>query len=225
VQVDQLTHDQIPELRDIPVYTADGDELGHVGDVYYDENTRRVECVAVSGGFLGLKKRVVPAQGARLDKRGLHLPYSKDEVEGSPDYDRDLDEKRYGDVSRYYDERRTPEDKASVVRKEEELKVGKRPVEAGRARLRKWVETEPVDMDVELKRETARVTREKIDEPARDAEFEEREVDVPLHREEAVVQKQAVAKERVGVEKDVDVETERVRDEVRKERVDVDEDR
>jgi stress response protein YsnF len=48
---------------------------------------------------------------------------------------------------------------------------------------------------------------------------------VPLHREEAVVQKQAVAKERVGVEKDVDVETERVRDEVRKERVDVDEDR
>jgi stress response protein YsnF len=79
-------------------------------------------------------------------------------------------------------------------------------------------------MDVELKQETARVTRERIDEPVSDAEFEERDVDMPLHREEAVVQKQTVAKERVGLEKDVDVEKKRVREQARKERVDVDKD-
>lgn len=222
--VEQLTEDRIRELRDVPVFTADGEELGDVSDVYYDDNTGRIECIAVSGGFLGLKKRVVPAAGARLDKGGLHLPYRKDDIEGSPDYDNDLDERRYGDVSRYYDERRGDDD-ASVVRSEEELKVGKRAVEAGQVRLKKWVETEPVEMDVQLRRETARVKREPIDAPAPGAEFDERDIDVPLHREEAVVQKRKVAKERVGVEKGVEVEEKRVRDEVRKERVDVDEDR
>jgi hypothetical protein len=34
--------------------------------------------------------------------------------------------------------------KAEVIRSEEELKVGKSSTEAGTARLRKWVETEPV---------------------------------------------------------------------------------
>jgi uncharacterized protein (TIGR02271 family) len=112
-----------------------------------------------------------------------------------------------------------------VTRSEEELQVGTREQQAGRARLRKWVETEPVDMDVDLRRETARVTRERIDEPVRGAQIGEQEIEVPLHEERAVVEKQVVAKERIGLEKDVDTQTERVTDEVRKERVDVDEDR
>ena len=44
---------------------------------------------------------------------------------------------------------------------------------------------------------------------------------MPLHAEKPVVQKQAVAKERVGLEKSVQSETETVQDEVRKERVEV----
>jgi uncharacterized protein (TIGR02271 family) len=80
-------------------------------------------------------------------------------------------------------------------------------------------------MDVDLKRETARVTREPIDEPASGHSFSEEEVEVPLRSEEAVVQKQAVAKERIGVEKDVETEQRTISDEVRKERVDVDDDR
>src|SRR5207237_440464 len=57
-------------------------------------------------------------------------------------------------------------DKQSVTRSEEEVEVGKRPVEAGSARLRKWVETEPVALDVELQREVARGSRERIDQAA-----------------------------------------------------------
>lgn len=113
------------------------------------------------------------------------------------------------------------EEKESVTRSEEELEVGKRPVEAGTARLRKWVETEPVALDVELRREVARVTREQIDEPASEHDFSEEKVEVPVHQEKPVVQKQAVAKERVGLEKDVQTEKQTVEDEVRKERVEV----
>jgi uncharacterized protein (TIGR02271 family) len=98
--------------------------------------------------------------------------------------------------------------------------VGKRQVDAGSARLRKWVETEPVALDLELKHEVARVTREQIDQPAGEHEFGEEEVEMPLHAEKPVVQKQAVAKERVGLE-DVKSETQTVKDEVRKERVEV----
>ena len=108
-----------------------------------------------------------------------------------------------------------------VVRHEEELAVGTRPTEAGRARLRKWVETEPVSEEVTVERERARVEREPVDRPASAGEIGEQEVEVPLRGEEPVVEKETVARERVGVEKDVERERETVGGEVRKERVDV----
>jgi len=214
--IESLTEDEIPELRNIPVYAGD-DEIGHVGDIYYDDESRRVECVGVKGDALGFKRQWVPAQGAVLEGDGLHLSYGRDEFEDAPrwDDDRDLDEDRYGAVRDHF------------VRHEEELQVGKQQVSAGSMRLRKWVETEPVQADVELQRETAHVTREPIDEPiGRDTDaFEEQEVEVPLTAEQAVVSKRVVAKERVGLEKDVETERQTVQDELRKERVDVDGDR
>ena len=118
----------------------------------------------------------------------------------------------------------TPEREGEVTRTEEELQVGKRETEAGRARLRKWVETEPVEADVELRREAARVTRQPIEQPVSGAELGEQEVEVPLRAEEPVVEKETVAKERIGLKKDVETERETVGDEVRKERVEVEAD-
>ena len=109
----------------------------------------------------------------------------------------------------------------SITRSEEEIEVGSRQVDAGSARLRKWVETEPVSLHVELRHEVAQVTRERIDQPVADHEFTEEQIDVPLHAEKPVVQKQAVAKERIGVQKDVETERQTVQDEVKKEHVDV----
>ena len=62
--------------------------------------------------------------------------------------------------------RRGTEEEAAVTRSEEEVRVGKRATVAGEARLRKWVETEPVSEQVEVRRESATVTREPIDQPA-----------------------------------------------------------
>src|SRR4051812_40924764 len=113
-------------------------------------------------------------------------------------------------------------DERSLTRSEEELTVGKREVESGRVRLRKWVETEPVQASVELEHETAHVHRERIDQPVSGAEIGEQVVETTLREEQPVVEKRTVAKERVSLDKDVDVREETVQDEVRKERVDVD---
>ena len=114
-------------------------------------------------------------------------------------------------------------DETTVTRSEEELRVGTREEEAGRLRVHKWIETEQVDVPVEVKREKARVTREAVDGEATGEDLGEESLEVTLTEEKPIVQKETVAKERIGVEKVVETETETVSDEVRKERVDVDE--
>ena len=109
----------------------------------------------------------------------------------------------------------------SVTRSEEELVVGKRTVQAGRVRLRKWVETEPVAAEVELERETVRVVREPVDATVEGVELREEVIEVPVYAEQPDVEKQTVARERIALEKDVETEVETVADEVRVERVDV----
>jgi uncharacterized protein (TIGR02271 family) len=112
----------------------------------------------------------------------------------------------------------------SLTRSEEELRVGKREVESGRVRLRKWVETEPVSANVELRTESVHVNREPIDEVVTGggAQIGEQTIETTLRSEEAVVDKQTVAKERISLDKDVAVEQQTVTDEVRKERVEID---
>lgn len=114
---------------------------------------------------------------------------------------------------------------ARMTRSEEELRVGKREVPAGNVRLHKWVETEPVSEDVELRRETAHVERRPVDKPlGSDAQLGEDEVTMNLTEEEPVIEKTARVKEEVGLGKDAETRTERVTGEVRKERVDIDDD-
>ena len=224
------TLQSLGDLRGAPVYDSAGEKIGKVDEIYYDMGTRQPEWIALGTGFFGTKRALVPVAGAQPREDGILVPYTKDQVKDSPDFDGDEIAPEYEpSLYRHYGLTDTgtgsrasaqPEG-AAVTRKEEELQVGKRPVEAGRVRLRKWVETEPVDMDVELRQETARVSRERVDQPVGDHDFREEEVEVPLRGEEAMVQKQAVAKERVGVGKDVRTERETVSDEVRKERVEV----
>jgi len=65
------------------------------------------------------------------------------------------------------------------------------------------------------------VEREAVNEVVSNAEIGEAEIEVPLHVEEAIVEKQVVAKERISLDKDVETETQKVTDEVRKERVEI----
>ncbi len=247
--METLTIDRLSQAQGETVYSSDGEKIGKVEEVFYDEETRQPEWVAVGTGVLGTKTALVPVQGADLRSDGLYVRYSKDDVKGAPDVDiggeeisQESEQALYSHYGVGYSERRsdtglpegapetategaaetaTREREGAVTRHEEELRVGKRPVEAGRARLRKWVETEPVTEDVELERERARVTREPVEQPVSGAEVREEEIEVPLRGEEPVVQKETLARERVGLEKDVEAERETVDEELRRERVDV----
>jgi uncharacterized protein (TIGR02271 family) len=112
----------------------------------------------------------------------------------------------------------------AMTRSEEELRVGTRARETGRARLRKYVTTEEETQTVPVQREEVRVEREPItddnvDEAMRGPEITESEHEVVLHEEEPVVEKRVEPKERIRLERDVHTEEEQVSDEVRKERI------
>jgi uncharacterized protein (TIGR02271 family) len=115
----------------------------------------------------------------------------------------------------------------AMTRSEEELRVGTAEREAGRARLRKWVETEDVQETVPVRREEARVEREPITDANREEamagpEISEGEHEVVLREEEVVAEKRAVPKERVRLEKESVSDEREVSDTVRKERIEVD---
>ncbi len=117
---------------------------------------------------------------------------------------------------------RTTDD--AMTRSEEELRIGTRQREAGRARLRKYVVTENVTETVPVSREEVRIEREPITDANRgDAldgpDISEEEHEVVLHEDEVVVDKQTVAKERVRLGTETVTEDQQVSEEVRKEQI------
>jgi len=119
-----------------------------------------------------------------------------------------------------------PETDEAMTRSEEEVRIGTVRREAGRARLRKHIVTEQVTQTVPVQREEVRVEREPITDAnvgqaTSGADLSEEVHEVDLQREEVVVDKTVVPKERVRLDKDVVTEQRQVSEEVRKEQIDV----
>jgi uncharacterized protein (TIGR02271 family) len=122
-----------------------------------------------------------------------------------------------------------PETDEAMTRSEEELRVGTTERETGRVRLRKYIVTDEVQKTVPVRREEVRLEREPITDQNRDAalsggELTEEEHEVTLHQEEPVVEKRTVPKERVRLDKDVEIEDRTVSEDVRREQIDIDDD-
>jgi uncharacterized protein (TIGR02271 family) len=112
----------------------------------------------------------------------------------------------------------------AMTRSEEELRVGTREREAGRARLRKYVVTEMVTKTVPVSHEEVRIEREPITDANRDdaldgPDISEEEHEVVLHEDEVVVDKNTIAKERVRLGTETVTEDQEVSEEVRKEQI------
>jgi len=115
----------------------------------------------------------------------------------------------------------------AMTRSEERLHVGTEQVETGRARLRKYVETEQVNVPVTVTKEKVRLETEPITDANRDAAFSgpdisEAEHEVTLTEERPVVAKETVPVERVRLAKETVTEEQTVSDSVRKERISTD---
>jgi len=242
-----MSVEELKGLQGKSIYDENGEKIGKIEDFYYDDQTDEPEWIGVGAGMLGRKHKLVPLEGASRTEDGISVPYAKDLVKDTPDISEDrieADQERelYEHYGMRYQARRARtqempqkgdsmprEEKSSgskqaggsVTRSEEEMRIGKREMEAGTARLRKWVETKPVEENVQLRRETAHIEREPINEPVQNANFGEEEVEVQLNREEPVVEKRTVAKERVSLGKESEEEQRTVQESLREERVEV----
>src|SRR3954466_15934654 len=150
--------------------------------------------------------------------------YGRDDRDLGRDGDFDRDGDTTGTVGR---DTSGPTTDDAMTRSEEGLNVGTQRREPGRARLRKWVETENVQQTVPVQREEVRVEREPITDANRgDAldgpDISEEEHEVTLHTEEPVVEKRTVPKERVRLDKDVHTDEETVSGGGRRERMGAD---
>ncbi|MGY1839701.1 MULTISPECIES: DUF2382 domain-containing protein [unclassified Modestobacter] len=117
----------------------------------------------------------------------------------------------------------------AMTRSEEQLRVGTQQVEAGKARLRKYVVTENVTTTVPVSHEEVRLEREPITDANREAALDgpaisEEEHEVTLHAERPVVAKETVPVERVRLDTETVTGQETVSDSVRKEQIEADTD-
>jgi uncharacterized protein (TIGR02271 family) len=112
-----------------------------------------------------------------------------------------------------------------LTRSEEQLHVGTEQVEAGRARLRKFVVTEQQTVTVPVSREEVRVVREPIApvDAVDDVTIGEAAADVVLTEERVVVGKETVPVEKVSLGTETVTEHRDVTESVRKEQIELDE--
>jgi len=125
----------------------------------------------------------------------------------------------------FVDADRNVDNNGEIIRSEEQLNVSKDRVETGQVRLRKYVVNETETVEVPVEREEVRVVREPITDADRanyDGNIGEQEASVTLHEDRVNVSKESVPVEKVSLQKDTVQDTERVTEEVRKERFETD---
>lgn len=122
----------------------------------------------------------------------------------------------------------TEEEATRLVLSEEQLAVGKREVQAGEVGLHKRVETQHVHEEIPLRHEEVEIERRPITDGYSAAGAagatigQDEEIRIPLHAEEAVVEKRVVPTEEVLVRKREVTETQSIDTELRRERAEVD---
>jgi uncharacterized protein (TIGR02271 family) len=109
-----------------------------------------------------------------------------------------------------------------LIRAEERLSVGTEVMESGRVRIHKYVDTEPVEQAVHVSHEEYEIEHVPITAEERlTGEIGESERELILHEERAVVRKETVPVERVRLVTKKVQEDRTVRDELRRERIEV----
>lgn len=74
------------EVRDIS-----GDKIGKVDDTYTDTQGSYLRYIAVSTGWFGTKRHMIPIDDIRVEDDYLVVPYRSDELREAPTHDRDDD--------------------------------------------------------------------------------------------------------------------------------------
>jgi uncharacterized protein (TIGR02271 family) len=234
------------------VVDSAGDKIGKADQVYYANDDGSPEWLTVNTGLFGSKTNFVPVDGAKPSGEDVQVAYTKDQVKDAPgiDPDGELSQTEERELWTHYgldydagtvdsgtdvdtgrgpvgNDTSGPETDEAMTRSEEELAVGTRSKEGGRARLRKYVVTENVTTTVPVRKEKAVLETEPITDANVDAatsgkDISEEEHEVVLSEEEVVTEKRVVPKERVRLGKETVTGEQEVNEEVRKERIETD---
>ncbi|TFC94103.1 MULTISPECIES: PRC and DUF2382 domain-containing protein [Cryobacterium] len=247
-----LDNSNLNSLLGAPITDADGDKIGTVGQIYVDPDTDQATWVTVKTGLFGTSETFAPLEHATWDDDTLTVPFEKEFVKNAPRVEADgaLSEENEKALYTYYgngsqsasDAAHAPSTAAStetegydtsgpttddaMTRSEEELNVGTRSVEAGRARLRKFVVTEQQTVTVPVSHDEVRLVREPVtDANVGDAldgpEISEEEHEIVLTADQVVVDKEVVPVERISLGSETVTEQQQITEEVRTEQVEL----
>lgn len=269
----------IRDLQRANVIDSTGDKVGSVGQVYVTNEGQDPSWVTVNTGLFGTKETFIPLADAQLTDGDIRVPYEKSFIKDAPNIDEDgeISQEQEAELYRYYGvqdpsrgtgtldanqgrtdlddshrgtaagvgaagagtaagldhdrrdgvdrdldrDRRDGVDGDGVTLHEERLNVGTEKRETGKARLRKYVVTDTEQVEVPVQREELVVERTPANGEDRGATLGEDETTVTLHEERPVVQKETVATENVNVGKRTVTDTETVTEQVGHEEVDV----
>jgi uncharacterized protein (TIGR02271 family) len=84
-----ITQEQLDTVVGSTAYDKDGDKVGKIGAVYYDDATNQPSWLSVQTGLFGTKETFVPVQGAELSGDRVTLQYDKATVKDAPNVDED----------------------------------------------------------------------------------------------------------------------------------------
>jgi uncharacterized protein (TIGR02271 family) len=227
---------------------TEGSKVGKIGQVYMDQQTGLPLWVTVATGMFGTRQSFAPLYGAQASGDEVTLAVSKEQIKGAPSIDDDgeIDDGEQEALYRHYAgylgegesgysttgqsgaqgrDTSGPTTDDAMTRSEERLRVGTESVEAGRARLRKYIVTEHVSTTVPVSHEEVRVEREPVTDANRDAALSgepisEEQHEVTLRAERPVVAKETVPVERVRLTTETVTEDAAVNETVRKEQID-----
>jgi uncharacterized protein (TIGR02271 family) len=99
-----ISKDQVGQLQSGTVLDSEGNKIGSVGAVYFDDRTNEPDWVTVKTGVLGTSEAFVPLAEASLEGDNIRLPFPKDKVKDAPkmDVDDHLDLEQERELYRYY---------------------------------------------------------------------------------------------------------------------------
>jgi uncharacterized protein (TIGR02271 family) len=79
-----ITTEQLRDVIGSTAYDRDGDKIGKVGQVYYDDDTDQPKWLTVNTGLFGTNENFVPVQGAEFAGDRVTVTYDKATVKDAP---------------------------------------------------------------------------------------------------------------------------------------------
>ena len=206
------------------VEATDG-SIGSVDEATYDAASSYL--VVDTGPWIFGKKVLLPAGvvgRVDADDRRVWVNLTQSQIKNAPEFDefRYQDEDYRTSIGAYYTEHGGDWDGDVLERREERLTVDKDTEQIGSVRVGKRVVEETQSVDVPVKREELVIERRAVDRPAYDDTLTEDSVDIPVYGEKVRTGKDARVVEELEVGKTARTDTQRVSDSVRREEFDVD---